>query len=132
MRVVAVTFRWEIRELDAVTGAARFREELRKLRTSRNTNDITELAALGVAFCLVSRLLPGDKITRIVPLGGKGDYYLNGRRDEMIEVSGTVKGDLQARFEKKSRQILANERLTRAFVSVTRFAPGGSILGRVR
>jgi hypothetical protein len=79
------------------------------------------LAAIGVAFSLVGSLLPQNKITRIVPPGGRGDYYLNGRRDEMIEVSGTLKGDLNALFRKKREQILDNPHLVRAFVCVVRF-----------
>ena len=55
------------------------REDLRKLRISKNESDITELAALGVAIVLVKALLPNDRITKVVPIGGRGDFYLNGR-----------------------------------------------------
>ena len=62
----------------------------------------------------------------------RGDFYLNGRRDEMLEVSGTVRGSLDARFSKKREQILLNAVLRKALVSVSRFASATSRLERVR
>ena len=128
---LTVTVTWSIAELDAEDGTNRFREDLRKLRDSKDDRIITELAALGVAFCLVPVLLPDVQITRVVRTGGRGDYYLNGRRDKMIEVSGTIEGSLTRRFTEKEKQILQNKRLTKAYVSVTRFAEPASILMRV-
>jgi len=129
---LAVTIRWNVADLDEAVGYNRFRDELRKLRNSQAEQDITELAALGIAFSLVRILLPTDEITKVVPLGGRGDYYLNGRRDEMIEMSGTLKGDLNARFFEKRAQILKNNRLIRAFVCVVRFDSAEARLERVR
>ena len=129
---LGATFRWAVADLDDAVGYNRFREELRKLRGSQANQDITELAAIGVAFSLVGCLLPTDGITRVVPVGGRGDYYLNGRRDEMIEVSGTLKGDLDARFREKRTQILKNDRLIRALVCVVAFDPPQARLERVR
>ena len=123
---------WSVPDLDAEDGSDRFREDLRKLRDSKNDRVITELAGLGIAFCLVRLLLPDEQITRVVATGGKGDYYLNGRRDEMIEVSGTIEDSLAGRFTEKKDQILQNMRLTKAYVSVTRFARLASRLERVR
>lgn len=128
----AVTITWSVPELDKADGTSRFRDDLRKLRDSKSEWIITQVAALGVAFCLVSQLLPDEQITRVVTPGGKGDYYLNGRRDEMIEVSGTMKRSLAGLFTEKKGQILQNKRLTKAYVSVTRFAPLASKLERVR
>lgn len=129
---VSVTICWSIRELDDALGYNRLREELRKLRDSKSPNDITELAACCVAFLLVGELLPEEKIVRIVLPGGRGDYYLNWKDDEMVEVSGTVEGNLDARFAEKTRQILKNKGLRRAFVSVTSFSEATSILERVK
>jgi hypothetical protein len=121
-----------VNDLDEAAGYNRFREELRKLRNSQVEQDITELAALGVAFGLTRLLLPKDKITKIVPIGGRGDYYLNGRRDEMIEVSGTIKASLDGLFKLKSGQVLKNTALVRAFVFVARFDSAEARLERVR
>ena len=127
-----MVFRWSVAGLDAEFGCSRFREELKKLRKSKNEHDITELAAYGVAFALPSALLPDDRVSRVVQVGGKGDFYLNDVRLEMIEIGGTLRGDVAGLFARKRKQILANARLTRAFVSVTRFDPLESRLERVR
>jgi hypothetical protein len=68
----------------------------------------------------------------VVQVGGRGDYYLNRRRDEMIEVSGVGKGDLAKRFAGKTKQVLANAALTRAFVCIIGFDPAAARLERVR
>jgi hypothetical protein len=108
------------------------RRDLAKLAHSKNAEQITELAALGIAFLLVKVLLPTDKITKVVPKGGRGDFYLNGRRDHMIEISGTIERDLHRLFNEKKRQILLNPALSRAMVNVSRFATPASRLERVR
>ena len=108
------------------------REDLRKLADSKNDDVITELGALGTGFLLVTVLLPKDRITRVVQKGGRGDFYLNGRRDEMIEVSGTYKGDLNKRFSQKKAQILLNKSLRKAIVNVSRFEMPASRLERVK
>ncbi len=129
---IGVTFRWALRELEPQSRYNEYRDELRKLKRTMNEHSVTELAALGVAFGLVSVLLPKDAVTRVVPLGGRGDYYLNGRRDEMIEISGVAKGAIGGRFAAKRKQVLLNADLTRAYVSVTGFSPPESRFERVR
>ena len=124
---LAVHLAWAIDALDEVfrynPQGHSFRHELRRLRHSVNERHITELAAVGVTFALVSVMLPEDRITRVAQIGERGDYYLNGRMDEMIEVSGVKEGGIDQRFEAKREQILKNRRLTRAFVSVIGFDP---------
>lgn len=129
---IAVTFRWALQELEPESRYNEYRDELRKLRRTMNEHSVTELAALGVAFGLVSVLLPDDKVTRVVQIGGRGDYYLNDRRDEMIEISGVAKGAIGDRFSRKRKQVLLNTELTRAYVSVTGFSPPVSRFERVR
>ena len=129
---LAIGIRWSVGELDDASGYNRYREDLRKLRGSKTPNEITELAACGLAFLLVGELLPEEQIAWIAPPGGKGDYYLNWKYHEMIEVSGTVEGNLVSRFTEKKKQILSNARVNKAFVSVTCFSEATSILERVR
>lgn len=129
---VSVRFFWALRELEPPTRYNEFREELRKLKATMNVQQLTELAALGVAFGLVSVLLPDDAVTDVVQVGGRGDFELNGRQDQMIEISGVTKELIEDRFSQKKKQILLNKRLTRAIVSVTGFDPPLSRLERVK
>jgi hypothetical protein len=76
--------------------------------------------------------LPEDRITRVVPRGDRGDFYLNGRRDEMIEIAGTVSRDLNRLFNEKKTQVLLNTSLTKALVNVSRFGMPASRLERVK
>lgn len=127
-----ITFSWALRDLDPPSRYNEFREELRKLDATLNANQITELAALGVAFGSASLLLPDDAITRVVSLGGRGDFYLNGRRDEMIEIAGIKTGSVTALFGRKKKQILENQKLVRAFVCVVSFETAAMRFERVR
>ena len=101
-----VRVQWSQAKMALECGYTQVREDLSKLKDSMNENAITELAALGVSFVLVKLLLPNDRITRVVQIGGRGDFYLNGRRDQMIEISGTVRGNLNERFQTKREQVL--------------------------
>ena len=123
---------WDLPEIGLEYGYGPVREDLRKLAQAKNEEQITELAAIGTAFCVMALLMPGEKITKVAIKGDRGDFYLNGRRDEMLEVSGTVRGSLDARFSKKREQILLNAVLRKALVSVSRFASATSRLERVR
>jgi hypothetical protein len=129
---LVVTFSWALGDLHPPERYNEFREELRKLRETMNDNQITEFAALGVAFGLITVLLPEEQVTRVVQVGGRGDYYLNQSRQEMIEISGVKEGDISARFSQKRKQILKNQELRKALVSVTGFAPSAARLERVR
>jgi len=131
-RKLAFRVTWSCVVLAMKHGYAEVLEDLAKLARTKNEDVITELAALGLAFLLVTALLPRDQITKVVPKGGRGDFYLNGRRDQMIEISGTMEGDLSKRFSEKRQQILLNRRLTRAYVNVSRFATPASRLERVK
>lgn len=132
LKAVAVQVSWSLSRLALDYQYATIRTELAQLRSSKNVQQISEEAALGVAFLLVATLLPRDRITRVVQVGGRGDFYLNGRRDQMIEVSGTRTGSLDVVFLRKRSQILLNRALTKAIVSVTRFEAPASRLERVR
>ena len=132
VRDLVVNFSWALGDLKPPERYNEFREELRKLRETMNDNQITEFAALGVAFGLITVLLPEEQVTRVVQVGGRGDYYLNHDRHEMIEISGVKKGDISARFSQKRKQILKNAELRKALVSVTGFAPPTARLERVR
>lgn len=131
-RTEALTVTWSLDRLALRVQYPTLRTELSQLRSSKNEIAITEEAALGVAFLLVSEFLPFDRITRVVQVGGRGDFYLNGRRDQMIEISGTQSGSLDTLFSRKRAQILLNSKLTKAMVSVTRFESPASRLERVR
>ena len=77
--------------------------------------------------------LPEDTITRVGQLGDRGDFFLNGHRSEMIEISGTRSGPLNRRFDEKCAQILLNKSLTKAWVCVSQFStPPRCRLERVR
>ena len=131
-RALVVRMQWSLASLAQEREYWWTRQDLSKLAHTKNEEAITELAALGVAFALVMVLLPRDKITKVVPKGDRGDFYLNGTRDQMIEISGTLRGDLNRRFSEKKRQILLNRNLRRAIVNVSRFAEPASRLERVR
>lgn len=120
--LVTVKFRWALRELEPAARYNELREELRKLANTQNENQITEGAALGVAFGLLSVLMPDEKVRKVVQIGGRGDFYLNQRLDHMIEISGVKEGTLTKRFAEKKKQILLNASLTKAFVCVVGFA----------
>jgi hypothetical protein len=128
----SVNLTWNLRGIEPESRYNDLRGELRKLSKTLNDTQLTENAALGVAFALVAVLSPDDEITEVVQVGGRGDYYLNRRRDEMIEVSGVGKGDLTERFAGKTKQVLANAALTRAFVCIIGFDPAAARLERVR
>lgn len=127
-----LTVKWSLDQLALGLEYPTLRTELSQIRNSKNEVAITEAAALAVAFLLVSEFFPADRITRVVQVGGRGDFYLNGRRDQMIEISGTLTGSLEALFSRKHTQILLNSELTKAIVGVTRFASPASRLERVR
>jgi len=126
-----VRFRWALRELEPPALYNELREELRKLANTQNENQITEGAALGVAFGLLSVLMPSETVTKVVQLGGRGDYYLNGSFDQMIEISGVREGSIGKRFAEKKKQILLNKSLTKAIVCVVGFVPPTGRLERV-
>lgn len=123
---------WDLGEIALDYGFAPIRDDLRKLAKAKNEEQITELAAIGAAFCLMTVLMPGERITKVTTKGDRGDFFLNGRRDEMMEVSGTVQDDLDSRFSRKKRQILYNRMLRKAIVNVSRFASATSRLERVK
>lgn len=107
-------------------------EDLRKLAHTSNSRTITEAAGIGAAYAFVSALLPHDRVSSVVQTGGRGDFYLNGRHSEMIEISGTLEQDVDRRFEEKRAQVLQNTRLVRAFVCVTSFGERIARLERVK
>lgn len=120
---------------DLAAISARYREiheDLKRIASTKNDQVITEQAAIGIAFVLVTALLPEDTITRVVQLGGHGDFFLNGNRFEMIEICGTKSGPLNKRFDEKRAQIRLNRSLTKAWVCVSQFSPPRSRLERVR
>ena len=125
-------FTWDLAEMAMEYDLGHVREDLRKLANAKSDAQITELAAIGTAFCLVSSLMPGERITKVAAIGQRGDFFLNDRRDQMLEISGTLTDDLDARFARKKRQILLNETLRKAVVNVSRFASATSRLERVK
>jgi len=127
-----VIVEWSYESIGVHYGYDAVREDLRKLANAKNSEQITEGAAIGTAFVLVTVLMPNDTISKVVQKGGRGDFYLNGRADEMIEISGTLQGPLDSLFNKKRTQVLLNEQLTRAIVSVTGFERPRSRLERVK
>ncbi len=127
-----VRFFWDVVEIARDFGYDQIQDDLRGLAKTRNENVLTETAALGVAFSLMSLLLPQETISRVAQIGDRGDYFLNSRRSEMIEVGGTRSGRLTTLFGEKRRQVLARKSLTKAYVSVTCFDEVASILERVR
>lgn len=127
-----VRIAWSQETLAIDYAYSEIRDDLRKLAKTKNDEQMTELAALGIAFVLVTALLPDDRITKVVPKGERGDFYLNDSRDEMIEISGTIRRDLGKLFSEKKQQILLNKGLRRALVSVSRFSDASSRLERVK
>lgn len=77
-------------------------------------------------------LMPKEDITKVTVKGDRGDFYLNHRRDQMVEISGTLKQDLADRFSQKRKQILLNKTLNKAIVCVSRFMSANSRLERVK
>jgi len=123
---------WGLGEIALDYGYGTVRDDLRKLAKAKNEDQITELAAIGTAFCMMVVLMPGERITKVTAKGDRGDFFLNGRRDEMMEISGTVRDNLDSRFSRKKRQILLNKMLRKAIVNVSRFASATSRLERVK
>lgn len=119
-------------DLGAMSHGSLLRGDLRKLRNAKNEEEITTLAAIGTAFALMSVLMPGEEITKVTAKGSRGDFYLNHRRDQMVEISGTVRGDLASRFSQKRTQVLLNRTLRKALVCVSRFASTAARLERVK
>jgi hypothetical protein len=123
---------WDLEQIEHEYHHPQAREDLRKLANAKHEEEITTLAAIGTAFGLMSALMPKDEISRVSVTGDRGDFFLNNRRDEMVEISGTMRGDLSSRFSEKRQQVLLNETLRKAIVCVSRFVSATSRLERVK
>jgi hypothetical protein len=67
----------------------------------------------------MSNIEPGTLFTRVAAIGTRHDYYLNQRRDEMIEIAGRWEGGMPGLFDEKSEQSDLNSTLRKRWVSVT-------------
>ncbi|MBX9623430.1 MAG: hypothetical protein K2X82_06410 [Gemmataceae bacterium] len=97
--------------IDRHLASVRERDENRARRT--------EVAAV-VAVAVMSLVEPATRFTRVAETGSRHDYFLNGTKDEMIEVAGLWEGGLPGLFEEKRRQSDGNPG-RRRWVSVTVF-----------
>jgi len=79
----------------------------------------TEEAAVVVAVAVMANVEPRMRITRRSMTWTRHDYYLNGSRDEMIEVAGRWEGGLPGLFDEKRAQSDLNPKLRKRWVSVT-------------
>jgi hypothetical protein len=79
------------------------------------------LAAIVVAVAVMSHLEPDARFTRRASIGTGHDYYLNDRRDEMIEIAGRWEGGIPSLFEEKRQQSDQSQRLRKRWVSVSIF-----------
>jgi hypothetical protein len=122
---------WSLDALEAA-GYGVIRRDVAALAESHEERRVTELAAIGLAVCAIRVFLPTATIWKVAAFRDRGDFYLNGSYQEMVEVSGMSSGDLVARFRVKRRQILANRNLKRAYVNVTAFHLAQAMLRRVR
>ncbi|HWA76576.1 MAG TPA: hypothetical protein VG937_29780 [Polyangiaceae bacterium] len=81
---------------------------------------ITEMATLALA-CILTKKRAATEITEVTRRGEKVDYWL-GQREFVLEVSGTVDGDLDALTTKKSEQLRDNPFERPGYVCVARYA----------
>lgn len=107
-------------------------EELKKvceqLPYTKNAQDITEAAAIGVAALLIHDL-EGAVLQNVLPIGNGGDYLVRVCGEHsfiQLEVSGLRKdetgSDSRSRLRQKTDQVLTSVRV--GFVSVTTFCHG--------
>jgi hypothetical protein len=101
-----------------------------QLPHSRNADDLTEGAAIGVAALLISDLEKGT-LQSVLPIGSGGDYLLRLKEVScpiQIEMSGLREDETgsasRSRLGTKSDQVLTHARV--GFVSVTTFSHGST------
>jgi hypothetical protein len=113
-----------------VAATVKFKSPHPRSAATLEREDFVEKGAIVLAGLLLTHF-EGKQITRIVPRGGRIDYFVGERPGDfrwILEVSGTDVGSLEARRQKKRAQLLESF-LHRppcsrdGYVSVTRFGP---------
>jgi hypothetical protein len=102
---------------------------------SRSVNTFERERCVEEGAILLGAMLVAEletkRITRVVPRRGRADYFLESHNDPgywLLEVSGTDKGDIQARTRIKMQQLRSTPYRCEpgfrgGYVAVTRFAP---------
>jgi hypothetical protein len=102
---------------------------------SRSANTVERERCVEEGAILLGAILVAEierkQITRIVPRRGRADYFLGSHSEPgywLLEVSGTDKGDIQARSRIKMQQLQSTPYRCEpgfrgGYVAVTRFAP---------
>lgn len=88
---------------------------------------ITEWAACGLA-CIVVPLYTDWQVLQVTQVGDRFDYWVGNEQYEFgLEVSGTIRDNLEQRHHLKVKQLLQNRHHVAGYVSVTSFGVGRSI-----
>lgn len=127
-RTVTRTVRWDDESPDRLFAAEQY-------HVTHQEREVTGRAAV-VVFALLIHDLEGLQVQRVVPIGGKGDYWVDEVGSRLAEVSGIrIAGSetVDARANAKFRQLFENPLPTEGFVCVTMFSDAsGAVCGTLR
>lgn len=117
----------------ATSGTVSFEDPDQRSVITLEREDFVEKGAILMAGLLLSRF-EKMQITRVVPRGGRVDYFVGNRSDDfacILEVGGTDAGSFEARRSQKLEQFLESPYRQKphskeGFVAATRCAPAAA------
>lgn len=132
-----VLISWDLDSIAVELEYAGIVDDLRRLEATDESPDERTMKAAEVVAMVVMHLLRGSRFTGRAPRSRRSrptfaDFYLDDAQDSMVEVAGRASGDVEGLFRLKRSQILRNQTLSNAWVSVTVLNGRRNATGRVK